>query len=64
MIEKVKVKVADGKERSIKSKISTFFWSADGQPISAEQFMKNFFGKLPGFFLVMKINCLLFGLIQ
>lgn len=48
--EKVKVKLADGKERSIKSMISTSFWSADGQPISVEQFMKNLFGKLPEFF--------------
>jgi type I restriction enzyme R subunit len=49
-IQKVKVKLADGKERSIKSMISTSFWSADGQPISVEQFMKNLFGKLPEFF--------------
>ncbi len=48
--EKVKVKLADGKERSIKSMISTSFWSADGLPISVEQFMKNLFGKLPEFF--------------
>ena len=48
--EKIKVKLADGKERSIKSMISTSFWSADGQPISVEQFMKNLFGKLPEFF--------------
>ena len=49
-IKKIKVKLADGKERSIKSMISTSFWSADGQPISVEQFMKNLFGKLPEFF--------------
>jgi type I restriction enzyme R subunit len=49
-VQKVKVKLADGKERSIKSMISTSFWSADGQPISVEQFMKNLFGKLPEFF--------------
>jgi type I restriction enzyme R subunit len=49
-IEKIKVKLADGKERSIKSMMSTSFWSADGQPISAEQFMQNLFGKLPEFF--------------
>lgn len=48
--EKIKVKLADGKERTIKSMMSTSFWSADGQPISAEQFMQNLFGKLPEFF--------------
>ncbi|WP_396194985.1 EcoAI/FtnUII family type I restriction enzme subunit R [Flavobacterium sp.] len=48
--EKVKIKLADGKERTIKSMVSTSFWSADGQPISVEQFMKNLYGKLPEFF--------------
>lgn len=49
-VEKVKIKLADGKERTIKSMISTSFWSVDGQPISVEQFMKNLYGKLPEFF--------------
>ena len=30
--------------------ISTSFWSADGTPISAEEFMNNLFGTLPDFF--------------
>ncbi len=30
--------------------ISTSFWSADGKPISAEEFMENLFGKLPDLF--------------
>ena len=47
---KVKIKLADGKERTIKSMVSTSFWSADGQPISVEQFMQNLYGKLPEFF--------------
>ncbi len=29
---------------------STSFWSADGKPITAEQFIQNLFGKLPEFF--------------
>ncbi|MES2747363.1 MAG: DEAD/DEAH box helicase family protein [Bacteroidota bacterium] len=49
-LERVKIKLADGKERTIKSMVSTSFWSADGKPISAEQFMQNLFGKLPDFF--------------
>ncbi|WP_310555541.1 EcoAI/FtnUII family type I restriction enzme subunit R [Flavobacterium sp.] len=48
--EKIKIKLADGKERSIKSMMSTSFWNADGKPISAEQFIQNLFGKLPEFF--------------
>ena len=30
--------------------ISTSFWSADGRPVSAEEFLQNLFGKLPEFF--------------
>ena len=48
--KKVKVKLADGKEREIQHMISTSFWSADGKPISAEEFLNNLFGELPNFF--------------
>lgn len=47
---KVKVKLADGKEREIKHMVSTSFWSADGKPVSAEEFMSNLFGELPKLF--------------
>jgi type I restriction enzyme R subunit len=30
--------------------IGTSFWSADGKPISAEEFLNNLFGELPNFF--------------
>ena len=49
-IKKVKVKLKDGKEREIQHMISTSFWSADGSPISAEEFLQNLFGTLPDFF--------------
>jgi len=48
--EKLKIKLADGKEREIQYMISTSFWSADGKPISAEEFLRKLFGKLPDFF--------------
>ncbi len=48
--KKVKVKLKDGKEREIQHMISTSFWSADGKPISAEEFLNNLFGELPNFF--------------
>jgi type I restriction enzyme R subunit len=48
--KKVKVKLKDGKEREIQHMIATSFWSADGVPISAEEFLHNLFGTLPGFF--------------
>jgi len=47
---KIKVKLRDGKEREIQHIVSTSFWSADGKPISAEEFLKNLFGELPKLF--------------
>ena len=49
-IKKLKIKLSDGKERAIQHMIQTSFWSTDGKPISAEEFLKNLFGKLPKFF--------------
>jgi type I restriction enzyme, R subunit len=48
--KKAKVKLARGKEREIQHMISTSFWSADGKPISAEEFLSNLFGELPRLF--------------
>ncbi len=48
--QKIKVKLKDGKEREIQSMISTSFWSADGRPISAEEFLNNLLGELPNLF--------------
>jgi type I restriction enzyme, R subunit len=47
---KVKVKLADGKERTIQHMMMTSFWHPDGTPMSAQQFMELLFGKLPDFF--------------
>ncbi len=47
---KVKVKLRDGKEREIQHMSSTLYYSADGRPISAQQFLENLFGVLPAFF--------------
>lgn len=47
---KIKVKLADGKEREIQSMVQTSFWSPDGKPISAEEFLNNLFGELPNLF--------------
>jgi type I restriction enzyme, R subunit len=48
--KRVKIKLKDGKEREIQYMIATSFWSADGKPISAEEFLSNLFGELPNFF--------------
>ena len=47
---KIKVKLADGKARTIQHMMCTTFWHPDGTPISAQQFMEMLFGKLPEFF--------------
>lgn len=48
--KKVKIRLRDGKEREIQHMIATSFWSADGKPISAEEFLNGLFGTLPDFF--------------
>ena len=48
--QQVKVKLADGKERSIQHMMMTSFWHPDGTPMSSKQFMEMLFGKLPEFF--------------
>jgi len=48
--KKIKVKLRNGKEREIKHMVSTSFWSAEGKPISAEDFLSNLFGELPRLF--------------
>jgi type I restriction enzyme R subunit len=48
--KKAKVKLADGKERSIQHMMMTTFWHPDGTPMSSQQFMDMLFGKLPDFF--------------
>ncbi len=48
--KKIKVKLADGKEREIQNMVATRFWSPDGTPISATQFIERLFGQLPALF--------------
>ncbi len=47
---KIRVKLADGKARTIQHMMCTTFWHPDGTPMSAQQFMELLFGKLPEFF--------------
>ncbi|MCF7844032.1 DEAD/DEAH box helicase family protein, partial [Candidatus Gracilibacteria bacterium] len=48
--KKIKVQLHGGKELEIQHMVSTSFWSADGKPISVDEFLQNLFGKLPDFF--------------
>jgi len=47
---KVKVRLADGKERTIQHMSATSFWSPEGKPISAAEFVKRLYGDLPELF--------------
>lgn len=46
----LEVRLSDGKKRQIQSMTATSFWSADGKPMSAAQFLRSLFGALPAFF--------------
>ena len=48
--KKVKVKLADGKERTIQHMSATSFWSPDGKPMSAAEFVQRLYGDLPEWF--------------
>ncbi|HQR08438.1 MAG TPA: DEAD/DEAH box helicase family protein [Gemmatales bacterium] len=47
---KAKVKLADGKERTIQHMMVTTFWHPDGTPMSAQQFLTCMYGVLPDLF--------------
>ena len=47
---KIRVKLRDGKERTIQHISVTTFWGPDGKPISAAEFLTLLFGHLPEFF--------------
>lgn len=47
---KIRVKLADGKARTIQHMMATSFWSPDGKPISAAQFIARLYGDLPELF--------------
>jgi type I restriction enzyme R subunit len=48
--QKIKIRLADGKERQIQSMVATTFWSTDGKPMSAQQFLESLFGTIPELF--------------
>ncbi|MGH6674206.1 MAG: type I restriction-modification enzyme R subunit C-terminal domain-containing protein, partial [Xanthobacteraceae bacterium] len=48
--KQIKIKLADGKERTIQHMMATSYWSPDGKPISANQMVEKLYGELPKFF--------------
>lgn len=49
-VKRARIKLSDGKERTIQHMVATSFWHPDGTPMSAAQFMEALFGRLPEFF--------------
>jgi type I restriction enzyme R subunit len=48
--QKLRLRLADGKARTIQHMMVTSFWHVDGRPMSAKQFLEALFGRLPEFF--------------
>lgn len=48
--KKIKIRLADGKERDIQHMVATTFMSGDGTMMSAAQFVESLFGELPELF--------------
>jgi type I restriction enzyme R subunit len=46
---KLRIKLGDGKERSIQHMLITSFWHPDGKPMSSQQFIELLYGQLPEF---------------
>ena len=47
---RVRIRLADGKERTLQHMMATTFWSPDGRPMSAADFVTRLFGELPALF--------------
>ena len=48
--QRLKIKLADGKERTIQHISATMFYSPEGRPMSAAEFVERLFGELPALF--------------
>nr|WP_202924849.1 type I restriction endonuclease subunit R [Myxacorys almedinensis] len=48
--EIIKIKLADGKNRTLQHQMSTSFWSPDGKPMTAAEFVERLFGEIPALF--------------
>lgn len=48
--QKIIVQLSDGKERTIQHMMATTFWSPEGKPMSAAEFIERLFGELPELF--------------
>jgi type I restriction enzyme R subunit len=46
---RLKIRLGDGKERSLQHMLVTSFWHPDGKPMSSQQFIELLYGQLPEF---------------
>ena len=49
-LEKIVIKLSDGKTRQIQHISSVMYWSPEGKPITAKEFLERMFDDLPQFF--------------
>ncbi len=49
-VEKILIKLSDGKTRTIHHVSGVMYWSPDGKPITAKEFVERMFDDLPQFF--------------
>ncbi len=48
--QRLRIKLADGKERTLQHISATMFYSPEGRPMSAAEFVERLFGELPALF--------------
>lgn len=48
--QRLRIKLADGKERTLQHISATMFYSPDGRPLSAAEFVERLYGELPTLF--------------
>jgi type I restriction enzyme R subunit len=48
--EVIEIKLSDGKIRKIKYQCEVMFWSPEGKPVPAQDFIKDMYGKMPDFY--------------
>lgn len=49
-VEKIEIELGDGKKRQIHHVSSVMYWSSEGKPITAKEFIERMFDDLPQFF--------------
>jgi superfamily II DNA or RNA helicase len=48
--QRIRIKLADGKERKIQHMVQTSFWDPSGRPLSSKEFIERLYGDIPDLF--------------